>query len=352
MAEPEEWLGHPQKEDGVTRLLNVCVVSATHLASKGLFGGADPYIKVSLLDYEDAGKEVVDTTKTKVKKKTINPNWEEEFNFNVKPNTSNILFEVYSSNKVKDDNFLGQCEIPLVATLPELKPDSPVTLGQKDCVLRPRSTKNRVRGHIKIRLRYLPDASWSSSETASSTPGSETTSDSWEVVNQPLPAGWEEKQDNLGRTYYVNHNNRSTQWSRPTAAASSIASSSTSSAPVTPQPTEQQQQQQERTPTPDLNRQISHTEDTQFMARRAVSGKKKYFWAKINNEIDFTDVGNNGTGATSTTDQMTSQMENSRVAEVRNEQRRARTTSDSVSSTTSSTSIATTTPTSTDNNRV
>ena len=41
-----------------------------------------------------------------------------------------------SSNKVKDDNFLGQCEIPLVSTLPELKSDSPITLGQKDCVLR------------------------------------------------------------------------------------------------------------------------------------------------------------------------------------------------------------------------
>lgn len=31
----------------------------------------------------------------------------------------------------------------------------------------------------------------------------------------PLPTGWEEKVDNLGRTYYVNHNNRSTQWKRP-----------------------------------------------------------------------------------------------------------------------------------------
>ena len=30
-----------------------------------------------------------------------------------------------------------------------------------------------------------------------------------------MPPGWEEKVDNLGRTYYVNHNNRSTQWKRP-----------------------------------------------------------------------------------------------------------------------------------------
>ena len=31
----------------------------------------------------------------------------------------------------------------------------------------------------------------------------------------PLPPGWEEKVDNLGRTYYVNHNKRTTQWKRP-----------------------------------------------------------------------------------------------------------------------------------------
>ena len=31
----------------------------------------------------------------------------------------------------------------------------------------------------------------------------------------PLPAGWEERQDNNGRTYYVNHIARTTQWQRP-----------------------------------------------------------------------------------------------------------------------------------------
>ena len=41
-----EWLGYPDKVDGETRLLKVAVVSATHLASKGFFGGADPYIKI------------------------------------------------------------------------------------------------------------------------------------------------------------------------------------------------------------------------------------------------------------------------------------------------------------------
>ena len=36
-----------------------------------------------------------------------------------------------------------------------------------------------------------------------------------QAVQPPLPPGWEEKVDNLGRTYYVNHNNRYTQWKRP-----------------------------------------------------------------------------------------------------------------------------------------
>ncbi|KAK4126712.1 HECT-domain-containing protein [Parathielavia appendiculata] len=31
-----------------------------------------------------------------------------------------------------------------------------------------------------------------------------------------LPAGWERREDNLGRTYYVDHNTRTTSWNRPT----------------------------------------------------------------------------------------------------------------------------------------
>lgn len=30
-----------------------------------------------------------------------------------------------------------------------------------------------------------------------------------------LPPGWEEKQDSKGRIYYVNHNSRTTTWTRP-----------------------------------------------------------------------------------------------------------------------------------------
>lgn len=32
---------------------------------------------------------------------------------------------------------------------------------------------------------------------------------------EPMPTGWEERQDANGRTYYVNHVARTTQWERP-----------------------------------------------------------------------------------------------------------------------------------------
>lgn len=46
-----------------------------------------------------------------------------------------------------------------------------------------------------------------------------------------LPAGWERREDNLGRTYYVDHNTRTTSWNRPTgpsgAAENRIAEAAT-----------------------------------------------------------------------------------------------------------------------------
>lgn len=41
----------------------------------------------------------------------------------------------------------------------------------------------------------------------------------------PLPSGWEERQDANGRTYYVDHVRRVTQWERPTTAPQSSADS-------------------------------------------------------------------------------------------------------------------------------
>ena len=42
--------------------------------------------------------------------------------------------------------------------------------------------------------------------------------------NAGLPPGWEERQDANGRTYYVNHVARSTQWNHPAASERSDSS--------------------------------------------------------------------------------------------------------------------------------
>jgi E3 ubiquitin-protein ligase NEDD4 len=55
---------------------------------------------------------------------------------------------------------------------------------------------------------------------ASSTPGhgrqGSSTLSPFEDAQGRLPAGWERREDNLGRTYYVDHNTRTTSWNRPT----------------------------------------------------------------------------------------------------------------------------------------
>uniref|UniRef100_A0A4W3GG36 HECT-type E3 ubiquitin transferase n=1 Tax=Callorhinchus milii TaxID=7868 RepID=A0A4W3GG36_CALMI len=108
------------------------------------------------------------------------------------------------------------------------------------------SYKSRVKGHLRLKMTYLPNSNGEDDNTEES----EESEPSWEILDQQdinvhqqqlplLPSGWEEKQDNLGRTYYilptsaglppgweekkddkartyyVNHNNRTTTWTRP-----------------------------------------------------------------------------------------------------------------------------------------
>src|SRR3569833_3035155 len=44
-----------------------------------------------------------------------------------------------------------------------------------------------------------------------------STQSPFEDAQGRLPAGWERREDNLGRTYYVDHNTRTTSWNRQTA---------------------------------------------------------------------------------------------------------------------------------------
>ncbi|XP_065100065.1 E3 ubiquitin-protein ligase NEDD4-like isoform X3 [Paramisgurnus dabryanus] len=123
------------------------------------------------------------------------------------------------------DDFLGQVDVPLTH-LPTEDPAMERPYTFKDFLLRPRSHKSRVKGYLRLKMAYLPKNGGQEEETTEMREEAEA----WEVTDStdpgsqrpqhllpPMPPGWEEKVDNLGRTYYVNHNNRTTQWKRPSS---------------------------------------------------------------------------------------------------------------------------------------
>ncbi|XP_035889786.1 E3 ubiquitin-protein ligase NEDD4 isoform X2 [Phyllostomus discolor] len=147
------------------------------------------------------------------------------------PRDSNRDFTNELSNSSKHscktrDDFLGQVDVPLYP-LPTENPRMERPYTFKDFVLHPRSHKSRVKGYLRLKMTYLPKSNGSEEDNAEQ---AEELEPGWVILDQPdaachlqqqqepspLPPGWEERQDVLGRTYYVNHESRRTQWKRPT----------------------------------------------------------------------------------------------------------------------------------------
>ncbi|KAG7201867.1 hypothetical protein KM043_004582 [Ampulex compressa] len=214
--------------DEATSKLRLKVIAGHHLAKKDIFGASDPYVRVDLNTI--SGDQVVDSALTKTKKKTLNPVWEEEFVFRVKPVEHKLVLQVFDENRLTRDDFLGMVELTLI-NLP--KEQEGRTIPTKRYVLRPRSNhssqRSRVKGTLEVYHAYISDTLGVNNDDE------DTPSDSggWEIVqpannspveqaadiimfNGPLPQGWEERLDANGRTYYVNHIARFTQWERPT----------------------------------------------------------------------------------------------------------------------------------------
>ncbi|XP_036049835.1 E3 ubiquitin-protein ligase NEDD4 isoform X4 [Onychomys torridus] len=210
-----------QSHNDNTRVVRVKVIAGIGLAKKDILGASDPYVRVTLYDPMSG---VLTSVQTKTIKKSLNPKWNEEILFRVLPQQHRLLFEVFDENRLTRDDFLGQVDVPLYP-LPTENPkiDRPYTF--KDFVLHPRSHKSRVKGYLRLKMTYLPKNSGSDDESADQ---AEELEPDWVVLDQPdaasnlehpepspLPPGWEERQDVLGRTYYVNHESRRTQWKRP-----------------------------------------------------------------------------------------------------------------------------------------
>nr|NP_996116.1 Nedd4, isoform E [Drosophila melanogaster]AAS64973.1 Nedd4, isoform E [Drosophila melanogaster] len=204
--------------------LRIVVLTGQSLAKKDIFGASDPYVRIDLNTIN--GDINIDSVLTKTKKKTLNPTWNEEFIFRVKPSEHKLVFQVFDENRLTRDDFLGMVELTLV-NLPTEQEGR--TIGEQSYTLRPRSAKSRIKGTLRIYHAFIRET------REQSEPSSGNSDGEWEHVEatnagetsaQPhpfptgghdaLPAGWEERQDANGRTYYVNHTARTTQWDRPT----------------------------------------------------------------------------------------------------------------------------------------
>ncbi|XP_062291236.1 E3 ubiquitin-protein ligase NEDD4-like isoform X1 [Scomber scombrus] len=219
------------EDENETRVLRVKVIAGIDLAKKDIIGASDPYVKLSLY-VADENRELA-LVQTKTIKKTLNPKWNEEFYFRVCPQNHRLLFEVFDENRLAStknglfhlgqtrDDFLGQVDVPL-SHLPTEDPTMERPYTFKDFLLRPRSHKSRVKGYLRLKMAYLPKQGGPEEEAGEMREEAEGWDENADSGSQrpqqllpPLPPGWEEKVDNLGRTYFVNHNNRSTQWKRP-----------------------------------------------------------------------------------------------------------------------------------------
>uniref|UniRef100_A0A8C2XFI5 E3 ubiquitin-protein ligase n=1 Tax=Cyclopterus lumpus TaxID=8103 RepID=A0A8C2XFI5_CYCLU len=159
----------------------------------------DPYVKLSLY-VADENKEL-GLVQTKTIKK-VSPKVRSDAR--VCPQNHRLLFEVFDENRLTEDPAM----------------ERPYTF--KDFLLRPRSHKSRVKGYLRLKMAYLPKQGGPEEEAGEMREEAEGWDESVDSGSQrpqqllpPLPPGWEEKVDNLGRTYYVNHNKRNTQWKRP-----------------------------------------------------------------------------------------------------------------------------------------
>ncbi|OMO86782.1 C2 calcium-dependent membrane targeting [Corchorus capsularis] len=130
-------------------MLHVKVVRAQRLLKKDILGTSDPYVKLNLTG------ESLPAKKTIIKKRNLNPEWNEKFKLIVKDPQSQVLqLQVFDWDKVGNHDRLGMQLIPLKLLTPYETKEFNLDLLKHTHINDPHDKKQR--GKIAVELTYAP----------------------------------------------------------------------------------------------------------------------------------------------------------------------------------------------------
>uniref|UniRef100_A0A3Q7XPC5 Synaptotagmin-3 n=2 Tax=Cicer arietinum TaxID=3827 RepID=A0A3Q7XPC5_CICAR len=130
-------------------ILHVNVVRAIKLLKMDLLGASDPYVKLSLTGDKLPAK------KTTIKRKNLNPEWNEKFKIVVKDPQSQVLqLQVYDWDKVGAHDKLGMQLVPLKLLKPYENKEFTLDL-LKDTNINETPNK-KFRGKIVVDMTFVP----------------------------------------------------------------------------------------------------------------------------------------------------------------------------------------------------
>ncbi|KAF3433948.1 hypothetical protein FNV43_RR25051 [Rhamnella rubrinervis] len=130
-------------------ILHVKVVRAIKLLRKDILGTSDPYVKLSLTG------ERLPSKKTSIKKKNLNPEWNENFKLIVKDPDSQVLrLQVFDWDKVGTHDRLGMQMVPLKLLTPYDTKELTLDLLKDTNISDSQNKKNR--GKIEFELTFVP----------------------------------------------------------------------------------------------------------------------------------------------------------------------------------------------------